>query len=148
MMMNNRNDDRATEYRSARVDQNADVADITGLGLTQHARGRMCARRITLDGIRAALDYGRVFYARGAMIYVLGRKELEQCRRNHLDISRWNGLQVVCSHDGTILTAYRNKSFRGLRPRRSGRSRARFGMSRRVLRLTSSHDTFRQSISR
>src|SRR5271157_3550838 len=94
-------------------------ADVTGFGLTQHARRRMCARRITLDGVRAALDYGRVVYTRGAMIYALGRKELEQCRKDHLEISRLNGLQVVCSRGETILTTYRNKSFRGLRPRGS-----------------------------
>jgi len=107
-----------------------EAAEVTGFGLTQHARRRMYARRITLDGIRAALDYGRVFHTRGAMFYVLGRKELEQCRKDHLDISRWNGLQVVCSRGETILTAYRNKSFRGLRPRGSLRRRAHFGRSR------------------
>jgi len=107
----------------------------------------MCARRITLDGIRAALDYGRVFYTRGATIYVLGRKELEQFRRNHLDISRWNGLQVVCSQGGTILTAYRNESFRGLRPHGSLRQRAPFGSSR-TPRPPLFHDTLSQPISR
>jgi hypothetical protein len=124
-----------------------EAADLTGFGLTQHARKRMCARRITLDGIRAALDYGRVFYTRGATIYVLGRKELEQCRRNHLDISRWNGLQVVCSGGGTILTAYRNESFRGLRPRGSLRQQAHLGGSR-ATRPPVFHDTFPQPISR
>jgi hypothetical protein len=123
------------------------AADVTGFGLTQHARRRMCARRITLDGIRAALDYGRVFYTRGATIYVLGRKEIEQCRRNHLDISRWNGLQVVCSQGGTILTAYRNESFRGLRPRGSLRQRAHFRGSR-TLSPPLFHDTLSQPISR
>jgi hypothetical protein len=107
-----------------------EAADVTGFGLTQHARKRMCARRIPLDGIRAALDYGRVFYTRDALFYVLGRKEIEQCRKDHLDISRLNGLQVVCSGGETILTAYRNKSFRGLRPRGSLRRRAHFGRSR------------------
>ena len=107
----------------------------------------MCARRITLDGIRAALDYGRAVYTRGAVIYVLGRKEVKQCRRNHLDISRWNGLQVVCSGGGTILTAYRNEVSEA-----SGR--AETYVSERTLGVVERrdsrvfHDTFPQPISR
>lgn len=34
-----------------------------------------------------------------------------------VDLSGVEGVQVVCSRDGAILTVYRNKNFRGLRPR-------------------------------
>ena len=118
--------ERPGGWASRPKNQDVITDEITGFGFTQHAKRRMCARRITMDAVRAALDYGRVVYTRGAVIYILGTKELERCRKHGVDITQWDGLQVVCSHEGTILTAYRNKNLRLLRPRRHSRRRWHF----------------------
>jgi hypothetical protein len=94
--------------------------------LTRHARQRSAARRVGVAAIEAALEYGRVFHVRGAEIHVIGRKEVFRYRRRGVDLREYEGVQVVCQPGGgLILTAYRNRDFRGLRPRRRIPSRGR-----------------------
>ena len=85
--------------------------------LTRHAWQRMTARGMSLAAIEAAIEYGRAVHVRGATVSALGRKEVERCRRRGVDLSRYEGIHVVCSPKGMILTVYRNRDFRGLRPR-------------------------------
>lgn len=77
------------------------------------------------------LCYGRLTHTRGAIIHVIGRKEVERYSRDGLDLSEAEGVHVVCSYEDAILTVYRNRDLRGLRPR-----------SRRTRR----HHTHRQNI--
>lgn len=92
--------------------------------LTRHARCRSGARRVGVAAIEAALEYGRVVYVRGAEIHVIGRKEVFRYRRHGIDLREYEGIQVVCQPGGgLILTAYRNRDFRGLRPHRRYLSR-------------------------
>jgi hypothetical protein len=91
--------------------------------LTQHALMRMAHRNIASEIIESVIEYGRVVYTRGAMIHAIGRKEVERYRQEEdIDLSDCDGVQVVCSTEGTVLTVYRNQSFRGLR---SGLGRGR-----------------------
>jgi hypothetical protein len=85
--------------------------------VTRHARERMTARRIPAQAIDAALVYGRTVHVRGATIRAIGRREIARCRAQGIDLADYEGVQVVCGHDGTVLTAYRNRDFRRLRPR-------------------------------
>ena len=95
--------------------------------LTRHARTRTSARRCGLAAIAAALTYGRVAHVRGAEIHAIGRKEVLQFRRRGVDLQAFEGIQVVCQPGGgLVLTVYRNRDFRGMRPRRRGLSRGRF----------------------
>lgn len=87
------------------------------LTLTHHARRRIDARGVSRRAVAAALDYGRELHARGAVLYVLGRREVRRMRRGGLDLSAHEGVHVVCSADGVVITAYRNHDLRGLRPR-------------------------------
>ena len=89
-----------------------------GIRLTIHASQRMDARGISDAAVQAALQHGRVVYVRGAAIHAIGQKEISRCQRQGIDLSRYEGIQIVCTHNGSILTAYRNRDFRGLRPRR------------------------------
>jgi hypothetical protein len=89
--------------------------------LTKHAAERMSTRSLHTPAVTAAIAYGRVVHIRGAQIHAIGRREVGWCRRDGIDISRFEGVQVVCSADGTILTVYRNSDFSGLRPRGSRR---------------------------
>lgn len=82
-----------------------------------HARMRMMARRISETALSAVIDYGRVVYVRGAKIYVIGRKEVTKFLRQGVELADYEGIHVVCSTEGVILTTYRNRDFRGLRPR-------------------------------
>lgn len=87
------------------------------LPLTKHAETRMNERRISDETVHMVLTYGRLIRVRGAEIFVIGRKEIEFYITDGLDLSPYEGAQVVCSPDGSILTVYRNKDFRGLRSR-------------------------------
>lgn len=85
--------------------------------MTMHAVQRMHERGITEAAVRATLEHGRIAHVRGVAIHVIGHKEVSRLRRCGIDLSHYEGIQVVCAPDGTILTAYRNRDFRGLRPR-------------------------------
>lgn len=95
-----------------------------GYSLTRHAWARMSGRGLSPATIRLVLNYGRAAEIRGATIYVVGRKEAERYRQDGIDLSSVEGVQVVCTDSGTILTVYRNRDLRGLRPR-SRRARHR-----------------------
>ena len=82
--------------------------------LTRHASRRMAGRGLSHSAVQAAIEYGRVVYIRGAVISAIGRKEVDRFARQGIDLSLYDGIQVVCAPEGTILTAYRNRDFRGL----------------------------------
>ena len=86
--------------------------------MTMHAVRRMHARRISEAAVRATLEHGRIVHVRGAVIHAIGHKEISHLRRHGIDLSHYEGIQIVCAPGGTILTAYRNRDFRSLRPRR------------------------------
>jgi hypothetical protein len=85
--------------------------------LTQHARTRSATRAVSRAAIEAALEFGRVVSIRGAQIFAIGRKESERFGREGIDLTPFEGIQVVVTDAGAVLTVYRNKDFRGLRTR-------------------------------
>lgn len=95
-----------------------------GYSLTQHGWERMSGRGLSPAAIRLVLNYGRAAHIRGATIYVIGRKEVERYGQDGIELSSAEGVQVVCTDSGSILTVYRNRDLRGLRPR-SRRARRR-----------------------
>ncbi len=90
---------------------------VRGKAVTDHAQKRMTGRRISPEALEAVLTYGREVYVRGAQVFAIGRKEVERYQRDGIDLSAYEGIQVVCSVDDTVMTTYRNHDFRGLRPR-------------------------------
>lgn len=90
----------------------------TNLPITRHALERMRARSIGTDAVTAALFHGRSVHVRGAEIYAIGRVEVRDQSIVGPDISAFEGVQVVCSPAGDVLTVYRNHDFRDLRRRR------------------------------
>src|SRR5208282_1126632 len=89
--------------------------------LTKHALARMNSRRISMPSVFAVLSFGREVYIRGAVVYAIGRNEVQLAEKAGIDLRRHEGLHVVCTKGGSILTVYRNRSLSDLRPR--GRSR-------------------------
>ncbi|HZH14080.1 MAG TPA: DUF4258 domain-containing protein [Archangium sp.] len=92
--------------------------------LTRHAREQMRLRGLSEEALELTLAFGRIVWTRGAQIFAIGRREVRRFAQEGVDLSRYEGVQVVCTSAGTILTAYRNRDFRGLRPA-LGRGRAR-----------------------
>jgi hypothetical protein len=88
---------------------------ICGILLTRHAIDRVKTRNICLDIIKDVLEFGRCKHARGAIIYVIGKREVK-AYKDVKDLSRCEGIHVVCSSkDNIVITVYRNKkSFRSL----------------------------------
>ena len=84
--------------------------------MTHHAVQRMDSRRISVEAVEHVLEYGRLVRTRGANIYVIGRKEIFAGQSRGIDLAALDGLQVVCGADGSIVTVYRNRDFRTLRP--------------------------------
>lgn len=86
--------------------------------ITQHAWTRMSGRSLNFQTVDAVLNYGRVVHVRGAAIHVIGKKEVEKLARFGVDLGGCEGVQVVCTPDGSaVLTVYRNSDFRGLKSR-------------------------------
>ena len=89
-----------------------------GFSLTQHAIKRMLTRSISRTAIEAAIEFGRCAEIRDAQIFAIGRKEVEKYRRDGIDLSDFEGTQVVVTASGAVMTVYRNHDFRSLRARR------------------------------
>jgi len=88
--------------------------------LTHHARSRMGSRHIKPTDVAIVMDYGRSYYVRGAVIYVMGRREVISCRNDRMISDNIKGLQVVCAPDNdTVITVYRNNDLRPLRRKRT-----------------------------
>ena len=94
-----------------------------GYVLTDHAWSRMTARAIPAAAVSHALRSGRAVHRRGAIIFALGRREVERAREQGIDLGRCEGIQVVCATDRrAVMTVYRNRDFRrSLRDRRGHR---------------------------
>ena len=86
--------------------------------LTRHAWERMGCRGLSPAKVRQVLAYGRTVHVRGATIYAVGRREVDRFAVDGVDLSAVEGVQVVCTDSGVVMTVYRNRDFRGLRPRR------------------------------
>ena len=85
--------------------------------LTEHARMRLDARRIPATAVEMALLFGRERRLKGATYFAIGRREVEQFTGAGVDLNRYEGIHLVCAEDDVVLTAYRNRDSRGLRPR-------------------------------
>jgi hypothetical protein len=77
--------------------------------LSRHANARCIQRGIPRDAIDIARRFGNVRTKRHATIWTVGWREIEKAADEGLDISRFNGIQVVEGFDGKIITAYRAK---------------------------------------
>jgi uncharacterized protein DUF4258 len=89
--------------------------------LTKHAIERMVTRSISRTAVEAALEFGRCVEIRDAQIFAIGRKEVERYRRDGIDLSDFEGTQVVVTVSGAVMTVYRNSDFKSLR---TGRRRS------------------------
>lgn len=78
----------------------------------------MSARHISAAAVLATLCNGRIVRTRGAEIHILGRRQVTLAGRRGLDVSAHEGVHVICSPMGRILTVYRNRNPRRIRAQR------------------------------
>ena len=89
------------------------IPDMPPPQLTTHVRHRMKTRGICRETLDLVLIFGRAIHTRGAVIHVVGHKEIREHGRF---LERCAGVHVLCSpHDGAIITTYRNHDLKGLR---------------------------------
>ncbi len=88
------------------------------LAITQHASQRMSARGINEYALKTVLAFGRKIYVKGAVYYVLGRKEIQKYGTQEPILKNMEGIQVVTSAEEGIyrvLTVFKNRDFSDLR---------------------------------
>jgi hypothetical protein len=84
-------------------------------GLTTHAIVRMQQRHISVLMIDLVMQYGRVYHARGAEVYFLGKRECRKYAHDPRVTAELDGVHVICDHRGNIMTCYKGR--RPTRPR-------------------------------
>lgn len=90
----------------------------TSLLLTQHASLRSQQRNISLPTIDLVTTYGRKIHTRGATFMVVGRKEVDKYKGMGIDLSKAQGVHVLLSTQGQVITTYRNHDLRNIRPKK------------------------------
>jgi hypothetical protein len=83
--------------------------------VTAHARTRMRQRAIRPRALQLALLYGREVHTANAIFVVVGRREVEKARVAGDDIQFLEGIHVVCSIGGSVITVYRDRTLRALK---------------------------------
>jgi hypothetical protein len=101
--------------RNAIRRRETDLMSYLAYRTTNHAERRVRQRGIQGCAIEAALTYGRRIRRPGAVVHVIGRKEVERWRARGVNLSDYVNLQVVCATDGAIITVYRNSNLHQLR---------------------------------
>ena len=100
------------------MNQSYEAANDGALDLTQHAEMRMLQRSIDLEQVQLVLSYGRLIHSRRARFFVMGRKEIIKLEKKGLEVGDLENIQIVVSEKSNlILTVYRNKDFRQIRPK-------------------------------
>ncbi len=92
------------------------------IALSSHALKRMFGRYITSDAVLLTLHYGEQIEQDGARLFHLGRRQMPTFL-SPAKASRIEGITVVVSRDGVVLTVYRQRDI----PRKL-RRRGRIGI--------------------
>jgi hypothetical protein len=89
----------------------------SGANLTVHALNRMAERGIPMKAVNKTIAFGRIMRGRGATIYAIGKKEISILLDKGIDLKRFEGVHVVMSKIGSVLTVYRNLNLPKLKPK-------------------------------
>ena len=105
------------EYEMAFILQEKDnICVVPSLTNSRHAKLRKDQRGISQRHIMLAYQYGRIIHSRRASYYVIGKKEIETYGSIEPELIEMNGIQLVVSTNDILLTVYRNKDLRKIRP--------------------------------
>ncbi len=90
------------------VGSNSNVQTLKA-SLTEHATQRMSQRGIRASDIELVMDYGKEIFAKGAVHYVLGKKEVKKYLKQEPRLKELEGIRVITSTQNCdIITVYRN----------------------------------------
>ena len=90
-----------------------------GTRFTKHAVDRCRNRAISEEAVEAAQMFGLHRAKSGADVYTIGWRQIAFYAQFGIDLSRWDGVEVVCAHNGLVLTVYRNRNPHAMRSRRA-----------------------------
>lgn len=95
---------------------------MSDISITDHSRTRLSQRGITESMLQLAFEYGREVFTKGAICMIVGRKEVELQMERGIDLRSVEGLHVICPTRtyGLVVTAYRNRNLRGVKPNLGG----------------------------
>lgn len=68
--------------------------------LTRHARERMYMRGLSEEALELTLAFGRIVWTRGVQVFAIGRREARRFSQEGVELSRYEGVQVVCTPAG------------------------------------------------
>ena len=88
---------------------------LSPLSLTNHAAIRMQQRGISKAALQAVLDFGRRIHAKGLTFYVVGRKEVALYADRGVNLANFEGLQVLVTADGAVVTTYRSRDLHAIK---------------------------------
>lgn len=77
---------------------------------TDHARLRMAQRGVSDAQVERVLQYGRKIHHRGVLVFLVGKREVQQYVGLTDDIHELEGLHVVINTERVVITAYRNRT--------------------------------------
>ena len=75
--------------------------------MSKHARYRSAQRNISPRVVRAVLRFGRLIRGRDSEVFFVGEREVNRARHAGVEIAFARNTQVVCGHDGAVITLYR-----------------------------------------
>lgn len=85
------------------------------LGFSKHAVKRSSQRGIKPIHVANILKFGRKKYQNGAVYYSIGRREVDKYKSICPGLKEMNGMHLVTSLNGAVITLFRNKDFRLIR---------------------------------
>ena len=85
------------------------------LGFSKHAVKRSSQRGIKPRHVANILKFGRKKHQNGAVYYSIGRREVDKYKSICPGLKEMNGMHLVTSLNGAVITLFRNKDFRLIR---------------------------------
>lgn len=76
--------------------------------LTKHAHHRCATRGISTEAVSMVVNFGSQTYKQGAFHYTVGWRDISYWAKQGVDLNKFNGIRVVCTHNGKVLTTYRH----------------------------------------
>ena len=94
---------------TAAINRDFRIPGVPGVSHTKHSRKRTSQRGISRQMIQDTLDFGTCTWKQGLEFYTMLRKDLKD-RFEPGYAEKVEGVVVIMSEDGYILTTYKNRS--------------------------------------
>jgi hypothetical protein len=93
--------------------------------LTKHATMRRAQRAISSSAVAIAIQAGLQRQLDGCVVFFLGRRQLEGLKLEPQELERLEGVTVILSREGRVITTYKNRNGLDCTLRRRGHCRRR-----------------------